>query len=224
MVNPIGELFGKSPIRPIQEHMALACQCVARLKDFYSAVAANDWEQAASLQAEIKQLESEADLMKQELRSSMPRNLLLPFARADAIALLTMQDRIANKAKDIAGIMLGRKMEIPQTLTETFGHYLHLNFQAAEAALKAINELDELLETGFRGKEVSLVQSILESLADIERQSDASQVKIRADLMALEDSLPPVHVMFLYRVIEWTGDIADIAKRVGSRLNLLLSR
>jgi uncharacterized protein Yka (UPF0111/DUF47 family) len=35
--------------------------------------------------------------------------------------------------------------------------------------------------------------------------------------------MEPVHVIFLYRVIELTGEIADMAERVGRRLELLLS-
>ena len=224
MASPIGELFGKSPIKPIQEHMAQARMCVVRLQEFYAATLAGDWDKAGALQQDIKQLESDADRMKQEIRSNLPSNLLLPFARSDLIALLTMQDRLANKAKDIAGIMLGRKMVAPAAIAGSFGDFLQLSLDASDQALKAINELDELLETGFRGKEVSLVRTQLSALNEIERVSDKAQIKLRADLMAIENDLPPVQVIFLYRVIEWIGDIADIAKRVGSRLDLLLNR
>jgi uncharacterized protein Yka (UPF0111/DUF47 family) len=49
------------------------------------------------------------------------------------------------------------------------------------------------------------------------------QTEIRARLFALEKDLPPVEVMFLYRVIELVGEIADMAERVGRRLELLLT-
>ena len=52
--------------------------------------------------------------------------------------------------------------------------------------------------------------------------ADAMQVEIRAKLFAIEKELPPVDVMFLYRVIELTGDIGDMAERIGRRLELLL--
>jgi uncharacterized protein Yka (UPF0111/DUF47 family) len=39
----------------------------------------------------------------------------------------------------------------------------------------------------------------------------------------LEDSLNPIDAMFMYQVIEKTGEIADMAERVGRRLELLLS-
>ena len=42
-------------------------------------------------------------------------------------------------------------------------------------------------------------------------------------LFEIEKTLDPIDAMFLYEVIELTGEIADMAERVGRRLELLLS-
>ena len=39
-----------------------------------------------------------------------------------------------------------------------------------------------------------------------------------------EDSMSPVSVMFWYRLIQWIGDLADFAEKVGDRLLLLIAR
>jgi hypothetical protein len=86
-----------------------------------------------------------------------------------------------------------------------------------------VRELDELFTAGFRGAEVSLVSSMIEELDQIETDTDDRQAELRAALYAVEGNLKPVDVMFLYRIIELTGEIADMAERVGRRLELLLS-
>jgi hypothetical protein len=86
-----------------------------------------------------------------------------------------------------------------------------------------INELDDLLETGFRGREVRLVEDMIERLDSIEDDTDMLQVSLRRNLLALEKNLNPVDVMFLYNIIEWVGELADISERVGSRLELMLA-
>jgi uncharacterized protein Yka (UPF0111/DUF47 family) len=40
----------------------------------------------------------------------------------------------------------------------------------------------------------------------------------------LESELNPIDVMVTYRMIEWIGELADLAERVGSRLELMLAR
>ena len=61
-------------------------------------------------------------------------------------------------------------------------------------------------------------------LEQIERDTDKMQIEVRRALFKLEKDLPAVDVMFLYKIIEWIGDVADRAERVGNRLEQLLAR
>ncbi|MDG2421952.1 MAG: TIGR00153 family protein [Gammaproteobacteria bacterium] len=224
MSNPITALFGPSPIRPIQKHMAKAQGCITLLGDFLEASLTKDWAKAEEVQKAIHQAENEADSLKREIRTHLPRSLWLPVARSDLLEMLQFQDRLANRAREIAGIMLGRKIEIPEELVESVRDYYQINLNTSAQALKAINELDGLLETGFRGREANLVEELLAELDELEHQSDVSQVKLRAMLFQMEDSLPPVNVIFLYRVIDRLGELADISQKVGGRLLLLIAK
>jgi predicted phosphate transport protein (TIGR00153 family) len=148
----------------------------------------------------------------------------MPVSRVDLLEMLRLQDMVANKAKDIAGLMLGREMEVPASISDDMIEYASRAIEAARQACTAINELDELFESGFRGAEVRLVESMIKRLDEIEKQNDQQQIKLRASLFAIEDDLNPVKVVFLYRIIDWIGDIADLSQRVGSRLEYLLAR
>jgi len=223
MSNPISALFGRSPIRPVQEHMAKAHQCVVLLGEFLEASYQSNWEAANEQQQAISRCEKEADKLKYEIRINLPKNLLLPVGRTDLLNLLNAQDKLANRTKDIAGLMLGRKMLVPASLHEAMRTYYQQSLNASEQALKTINELDELLETGFSGKEVEFVGKLLAELDEMESQNDATQVGIRAELLKLESEIPPVDVMFLYKIIEQVGDIADTAQRIGNRLSVLIA-
>jgi predicted phosphate transport protein (TIGR00153 family) len=91
-------------------------------------------------------------------------------------------------------------------------------------AQTAINELDELVETGFRGREVELVESMITKLDELESKTDKIQVEVRGKMFAIEKGLDPIDVMFIYRIVEWVGELADLAQRVGSRLEIMLAR
>ena len=162
--------------------------------------------------------------MKRDIRIQLPRGLFLPVERTDLLELITQQDKIANKAKDIAGRVIGREMDIPSEIQADFMTYLSRCIDATKQASKAINELDELLETGFRGREVTLVENMLVELDAIEQDTDDMQIKLRRQLREIESEMNPIDAMFLYKIIEWVGDLADIAERVGSRLELMLAR
>lgn len=224
MSNYIYRMFGSSPVHPLQQHMAKVHACVAELVPFFEAIVDRDLERVEAVQENIVSLEHDADVLKKDLRLHLPKGMFLPVSRRDLLDLLTVQDSLANKAKDIAGLMLGRKMTLPESMWPSFIEFVKRSVDASEQAQKAINELDELVETGFRGNEVTLVNKLIKTLNSIENDTDVIQVEIRRMLYAIERDLPPIDVMFIYQIIQWVGDIADLAQRVGSRLQLMLAK
>ncbi len=223
-INPFVSLFGRSPIGPMQEHIAKAYECASRLVPFFEAVIAEDWARVESVQQEMVRLEKEADKLKRDVRVHLPKSLFLPVPRSDLLELLSVQDKVANRAKDIAGLMLGRQMSIPADLQAVMQTFVQRTVDACEQALKAMNELDEILETGFGNREVRRVTEMIEVLEDIEHDTDRIQIEVRRTLFKIEKTLHPVDVMFMYTIIEWIGDVADRAERVGNRLEQLLAR
>lgn len=223
MGNMLANIFGSSPVMPLEKHVGIAYKCVKELNDFFSAAVAQDWKSASKIRDRIIQFEHKADDLKKEIRLSLPKSLFMPVPREDLLELLLVQDMMANRTKDVSGIVFGRKMVIPPTIAQEFLEFVRRNVDAAKQARKSVRELDELFTSGFRGAEVSLVASMVEELDQIETDTDDRQAALRGSLFELEKELDPVDVIFLYQVIELTGQIADMAERVGRRLELLLS-
>lgn len=222
--NSILGVFAKSPIKPLEKHIRTVTKCSAQLIPFFEACHEGDWSKAGKVRTKISKYEHEADELKRQIRLELPGGLFMPVDRADLLELLTQQDKIANKSKDIAGRIIGRKLQIPAALQTDFNAYVAKTVEATQKAAEAINELDDLLETGFRGREVELVEKMINQLDAIEDETDSMQIKLRRDLLNLENDLNPVDVMFLYQIIEWVGGLADLAERVGARLEILLAR
>lgn len=221
--SPITRIFGQSPVQPLQTHIEKVFECVSQLTPYFEAIYVEDWDTVISIRETIAHLEGEADKLKKEIRLHMPKGIFLPVSRRDLLEMLTMQDKIANKAKQISGLVLGRKMSFPVSLQEPLLKFIETGIAACAQAVKTVNELDELLEAGFRGSELQVVENMLIRLGEIESENDDLQIEIRAMLLELEDDLPPIDVMFTYKIIEAIGDLGDHAQRVGSRLELMLA-
>jgi len=208
----------------MQHHMDIVTQCVYQLNPFFEAVLKQDHASAKDVYREIGKLENSADALKKKLRLQMPKGLFMPVERRDLLELLLVQDKAANQAKDIAGLIVGRKMIFPEKVAEMLPDYVARCVDACAQAKTVIDELDELVETGFAGKEIKIVTSIIHELDRIEKDTDKMQIKIRAALMKIETDLPPVNVIFYYKIIEGIGEVADISQRVGSRVELMLAK
>lgn len=149
--NPFISLFGRSPIGPMQQHIAKAHECAAGLLPFFRAVIAEDWAQVEQVQQDMVRLEQEADRLKKNVRMHLPKSLFLPVPRSDLLELLSVQDKVANRAKDIVGLMLGRRMRIPLPLQGQMLAYVQRSVDASAQALRVVNELNELLGPASAG-------------------------------------------------------------------------
>jgi predicted phosphate transport protein (TIGR00153 family) len=223
MANVLANIFGASPVMPLEKHIEIAHRCAKQLRPFFAAAIGGDWDKAVEVRARIEALEQEADDLKKEIRLNLPKSLFMPVPREDLLELLLVQDKIANRTRDVSGIVLGRRMQVPGPIAEQFIDFVDRNIDATKQARKSVRELDELFTAGFKGAEVSLVEGLIEELDRIETDTDAKQAELRAALFEIEDTLKPVDAVFMYQVIELTGEIADMAERVGRRLELLLS-
>nr|WP_298414837.1 TIGR00153 family protein [uncultured Halomonas sp.] len=222
--NPFSALFGRSPFQPLLAHIVKTSECAEQLLPFFDAALAGNWEEAAKHREKVTELENEADELKTQLRLNLPNTLFLPVSRSDLLELISVQDKIANRARDITGIMLGRSMKIPGPLATPMRNYLEIAIAAVDQARKALQELESLLESGFGRNVAHLMENLIRDLHDLEHQADAQEIAIRRQLFDIEADLPPVEVMFLYKIIDWIGDLADRAERVGSRLQILTAR
>ncbi len=220
----IDGLFGKSPISPLQQHMTRVHSCVSELKGFMVAIHEQNWDKAEQIRSQIGTKEGEADILKKKLRLSLPSTFMMPFSRRDLLDLLLIQDSIANTTKDVSGLMINRKMTLPNEIFDDIIELTDVCIKTSAAALKAVNELDELLETAFGSRERKVVGSIIGEINELESKSDKIQHVIRTKLFPLESDLPPVDVIFYYRAVEWLGELADSAQKVGSRLEILLAK
>lgn len=223
MNNVLANIFGSSPVMPLEKHIEAAHRCARQLRPLFEAVIEGDWERVSRVKAEIDGIENEADDLKNRIRQHLPKSLFMPVPRQDLLELLLVQDKIANLAKDVASIVTLRQMQIPEALAQPFLEYLDRVLDSTRQARKSVRELDELFTTGFRGREAELVASMIAKLDTIESETDEHKLRLSRRLFEMEESLRPVDTMFLYRIIDLVGNIADMAERVGRRLELLLS-
>lgn len=218
----IANLFGHSPIRPMQQHMRAAVECARKVVPLFEAMVAGDKAAIASLHQEIDRQEHEADRIKNEIRSHLPKRLFLAIERRDMLEILDCQDSIADVAQDIAELADLRGMLVPKPIASAFLDLVRRVVSACEQAERVINELDELVETGFRGREVARVDEMIEELSRIESDTDELEERVQRLLFSIEDELG-ISAIFWYKLIDDVGDMADYAERVGNRLRLFIA-
>jgi predicted phosphate transport protein (TIGR00153 family) len=218
----IGNLFGRSPIRPMQAHMKVAAECARGIPDLLEAMAAGDLEGIARVRVVIDDLEHQADELKHEIRAHLPKRLFMAVERRDMLEILDAQDSIADVTQDVAEMAALRGMQTPAALKEPLAALASAALAACGQSERVVNELDELVETGFGRHEVARVEDMISQLNGLESEADTRGEEALKALFSIEDEIG-VGAYYWYEIINWIGDIADYAERAGNRIRLLIA-
>ncbi|MDP6977158.1 MAG: TIGR00153 family protein [Myxococcota bacterium] len=218
----IDKLVGRSPIGPMQEHMHVVLECAREVVPLVEAMSAGDIERVRECRTKIDDLEHKADEVKNEIRDHLPRRLMLAIERRDMLAILDSQDSIADRTQDIAELADQRSMQLPEALKEPMSALASRVVAACDQAGRIIDELDELVETGFSGQTTVRVEEMISELGRLETETDELQDRACRAVFGLEDE-HGVATVYWHQIVQWTANLADHAEKVGNRLRLLIA-
>jgi predicted phosphate transport protein (TIGR00153 family) len=218
----ITELFGRSPVRPMQKHMSAAVSCAREMAPLIEAMCEGDLDKIAMCRTQIDDLEHKADELKHDIRGHLPKRLLMAMERRDMLEILDYQDSIADRVQDMAELAAMRGMTLPEAMRDPVRELARKVVITCEMAQTVVDELDELVETGFRGREVERVEGMIRELGAFETEADrAGEVALQA-LFSIEKELG-VDTFFWYQWLGWAEEVANLAEKVGNRLRLLIA-
>ena len=218
----IDKLVSKSPIKPMQQHMSVAVLCAREILPLLDAMAAGNIDGIRDRRAEIDRLEHEADQIKHEIRSHTPKRFMMALDRRTILEILDYQDSIADITQDIAELADQRNMHLPEVMKEPVVSLARSVVVACEQGQRIIDELDELVETGFGDAEVRRVDEMILELGRLETETDRQLDAAARKLFSIEDELG-VATIFWHQVLRQIATLADLAERVGNRLRLLMA-
>ena len=205
----IAKVFGRSPFVPLQIHMEKVAQCVALVREIFEPYRQGDMERVRAMAEDLSSLEHEADRLKHDIRNNLPRGLFLPVARTNLLRIVTTQDSIANHAENTGVILTYKQARVFEGFDAAFDRLLDSSVETFELARAIIDELDELLETGFGGAEANNVRALVEKVALREHETDVCQHGLVRDLLAHENAISYGDFFLWTRVIRQISTIAD---------------
>jgi len=182
------------------------------------------WNDVESLAKEASKLEYRADQIKDDIRNHLPRPLFMAVDRNRVLEILTIQDRIADRAEDVCVLLTFKKLNLHPKLLECFSTFRDLNIQAFQEVRAVIEELDELIESAFGGVEAEKVREMAHRVAHLEHEADIVQRRLLKTLFEIESELPYGDFFLWTRLIRQLGNVSNhcenLADRVRSTLEL----
>ena len=222
-VNAMARLFGRSPFVPLQLHLDKVADCVEAVFLLLERIREGEVTNVEETAREISKLEHKADLVKNDIRNSLPRGLFLAIDRSQLLEILGLQDSIADKAEDIGILMSLRSAKMLDSLVQPFGEYIKENKDAFHKARDVMRELDALIESGFGGIEATRVVEMVDAVAESEHNCDIMQRKLMKLVLDHEDELSVGHFFVWQRLLHEIAGISNYSEKLANRVRMLLT-
>lgn len=222
MLGTILNLFGRSPFAPLQAHIEKVSECVHLLADLFEAIERQDFPLVDELSEKISQIENQADLIKNDIRNHLPKSLFLPIDRSHLLEILSKQDKIADKAEDIAVLVTLKPIELLPSFKEEFKDCLKKNIDTFDAARKVIKEMHELLESSFGGLEAEKVKGMIDNVAFKEHEVDIAQRRLLKKLYLAEGEMTYTTFYLLQKIFDAMAAISNLSETLAFRVRMTL--
>ena len=222
-MSTIGNLFGRSPFSQIQQHMCQVGKCIEKMCEALDALQDGEPEKLDMFATEVSQLEHQADQIKTDVRNRLLRRFFMPIDRSDVLEILSLQDSIADTAEDVCVVLTMKPLPFPDEFREDFVTFRELNIKAFHIVADIINELDELIESGFGGAEAEKIRRMAHDAAFAEHQCDLVQIQLLKKIYALDTQMTVGEFHLWMRMTRVLGRISNLAENLAARVLKTLS-
>jgi len=224
MTRFIGKMFPKkSPVELLREHAQTTKKASEFILPTLEAFLSENTEVLSTISKRVDQLERNADDLKVQIRESYSKLKFVYFDRVDVLTILQQEDAVIDAIDDFAKYVMLNTLEKP--LDEELANLL---FQLAGEASRAIDVMFKsveglilVVESSFSPKSLQDEEKEALEVEDLEASTDKTSIEIGKRLFSMKNSIHPVDLFFLEKVVRLLARIADHAENVVERIRMI---
>lgn len=221
-MSAIGRLLGRSPFHSLQIHMDSVTKCVLGMENVLDSAMSGGGVDISEMALEVSDLEHQTDIIKDDIRQKLVRHLFMSVNRQRVLDILSIQDRIADAAEDVCIVLTFKNLKLVPQLAEDFAIFRDKNLQAFKTVKLIVEELNDLVESGFGGAEAEKVNNLVRQVAKFEHEADVVQRDLIKKLFAAEDSISYGDFYLWTRLVRQLGQLANLSENLANTIRSTL--
>ena len=203
----------KEVIDLIEQHAAKMEACLSTAIETLLAYLDDDIAKAKTLARKTDALESDADLIRLQIRDRLYSGAYMPVLREDIYKLVESIDRVANAAEKCCDTFLNQRPEIPTKLRSLYADIIRVSLGIGEplknAVLCYLRGICPVEVSREHAKEVGLAESKVDSMEwDLTKRIFSSQLTYG-------------HKVHLRRCLDNIASVSDRAEDSADQLELV---
>ena len=219
---PFFDMFMTSPFEGLQEHAEKVKECSWAFQQAIDCYFSPKCKTFEEFRDEVAQLESEADAIKRRIRGHIPKRTMTPVSTFLIFRYLKQQDSVLDAVEDtLDWISYRSETRIPAELEKDFALLVNAVIDPIENLASMVAEAREYFKS-YSEKQRVVVKNIIHTLHQQEREVDKFEDIIKRKVFNME--IDAVTIIYLVRLAEIIGSIADHSQNAGDMMSAMLSK
>jgi predicted phosphate transport protein (TIGR00153 family) len=218
--------FMASPFEGLQEHAEKVKECAGAFQKALECHISGKRKAFEELRQEVGKLESEADVIKQNIRGHLPKGTLLPVDKFALFRYLREQDQVLDTMEDALDLISFKSEPgIPKELEKNFRLLVAAVIDPIEELNRMVFEAKKYFKiffNRFSKKQRGIVKNIIRNLQQQEHEADKVEEIIKQKVLKIKTD--PITVFHTFRLAETIGSIADHAENAGDMMRAMIAK
>jgi len=221
---PIINTIYRSPFEGLYRHSQKIDECVRETRSCIFAYLDGNFEKADKHSDNVRFIEGEADKIKANVRSHLPKFILLSVSKSDFHQLLHDSDSILDYAEDVAVLLTMKRTTVNDDIASDIKKLTNKVLECVRAYQKVMEHMNVLIEVSFTGKERNKVKGYIKKIHKYEHEADLIEYEVSKKLFNIGDEMDPVSIIHMLKVIDRMGQIANKAENAGDKIRAMLAK
>lgn len=196
----------REPLECLHNHAKYINMCMEKTYLTLNAYFESDTGLFKKYKDEVLQLEHAADLIKRNVRSHLPRGIIMPIDKFELFMYLAEQDNITNTAEELVYWLSYKQITVKLSIREDISGLFRKCLEISSTFPGLLGDVKSFFQTGdetIRDK----IKETIRNLRKKETEADAIENKLKE--IIFRDFKDTFTVYYLIRLIENIGKTAD---------------
>ncbi len=211
----------REPLECLENHSRQVHECMTRAYDALKVYLQGDLSGFEDYVQEVSELEHAADLISRNVRSHLPKGIIMPIDKFELFLFLKEQDDIADTAEDMLEWLSYKEVDAPEPVKKDIMELFDLCLGIVERLGPIVVAARTFFQTGDEDVRVHIKEAIRE-LRSKEHDADVFEHEVKKRLFSMQGD--PLSTFHLVRLVELIGASADHAENAADILRSMIAK
>lgn len=217
-----GRVFQKfNPIQEIIQHARVVENASDYLPELFKKFL--NGEDVTELVNIVDKLEDEADDIKNNIRKNLKKGYMYRFERVDLLSFIEIQDKIADKIEDVAKMMTLNKVDLGDEPKNKIFSIVEEVENMLDLFKGSVKYLDKIVDSDFSKDTIEHEENDITEMKWFEKDIDNKIFDFGKWIYEQKDTMNPIDLLFLRKLVLTLSDIADLSQNVTDRIHILIN-